>query len=108
MNQAERILRLQELFTQQEFVNFDDLCRQFSASKSSIRRDLMELERRNVVRRVHGGAISLQTRDEVLDFNRLSSSAHDEKARIGAAEAGLVRAGKPFTLGGGPTAGKCA
>jgi DeoR family fructose operon transcriptional repressor len=108
MNQAERILRLQELFTQQEFVNFDDLCRQFSASKSSIRRDLMELERRNVVRRVHGGAISLQTRDEVLDFNRLSSSAHDEKARIGAAAAGLVQDGQTIILGGGSTVAEVA
>jgi DeoR family fructose operon transcriptional repressor len=108
MRQAERILRLQELFNQQEFVNFDDLCRQFSASKSSIRRDLMELERKNVVRRVHGGAISLQTRDEVLDFNRLSSSAPDEKARIGAIAASLVQDGQTVILGGGSTAAEVA
>ena len=37
MRQAERILNLQELFSKQEFVNFEELCRLFNASKSSIR-----------------------------------------------------------------------
>lgn len=108
MRQAERILRLQELFSQQEFVNFEDLCRMFSASKSSIRRDLMDLERKNVLRRVHGGAISLQTRDEVMDFKRLSGSAKDEKARIGALAAGLVEDGQTVILGGGSTVAEVA
>lgn len=108
MRQAERILRLQELFSQQEFVNFEDLCRTFTASKSSIRRDLMELERRNILRRVHGGAISLQTRDEVMDFKRLSGSSQDEKARIGALAAGLVEEGQTVILGGGSTVAEVA
>ena len=64
-------------------MNFQQLCRKFNASKSSIRRDLIELEARGVLRRVHGGAISLQTRDDGLDFSRLSVSFHDEKTRIG-------------------------
>lgn len=101
-------MRLQELFSQQEFVNFEDLCRMFSASKSSIRRDLMDLERKNVLRRVHGGAISLQTRDEVMDFKRLSGSAKDEKARIGALAAGLVEDGQTVILGGGSTVAEVA
>ena len=101
MRQAQRILKVQELFAKQEFVNFDELCRSFAASKSSIRRDLIELERKGVLRRVHGGAISLQTRDEVLDFNRLSVSFHDEKLRIGKAVASLVEDGQTVLLGGG-------
>jgi DeoR family fructose operon transcriptional repressor len=101
MRQAQRILKVQELFAKEEFVNFENLCEKFRASKSSIRRDLIELESKGVLRRVHGGAISLQTRDEVLDFNRLSVSFHDEKARIGKRAASLVQDGQTVILGGG-------
>ncbi len=101
MRQAERILNLQELFSKQEFVNFEELCRLFNASKSSIRRDLMELERNGVLRRVHGGAISLQTRDEALDFGHLSESSQVEKTRIGKLAASLVEDHQTVILGGG-------
>ena len=90
MRQAERILKVQELFTRQEFVDFEQLCRVFGASKSSMRRDLLELEHKGLVRRVHGGAISLQIRDEGVDFGRLSGSGRDEKFRIGKLAASLV------------------
>lgn len=103
MNQIERLLRIQELFAHQEFVNFEELCQAFSASRSSIRRDLMELERRNILRRVHGGAISLQTRDESLDFTRLSRSSQDEKSRIGACTAAKIEDGQTILMSGGST-----
>lgn len=101
MRQAQRIHKVQELFAREEFVNFEELCEKFSASKSSIRRDLIELEAKGVLRRVHGGAISLQVRDEGLDFNRLSVSYHDEKARMGRMAASLVQDRETVILGGG-------
>ena len=104
MRQAQRILKVQELFGKEEFVNFQQLCQKFNASKSSIRRDLIELEARGVLRRVHGGAISLQTRDDGLDFQPLYRSAlHDEKTRIGERAASLVQNGQTVILGGGST-----
>jgi DeoR family fructose operon transcriptional repressor len=103
MVQAQRVLRVQELFAKQEFMNLEELCRILNASKSSVRRDLIELEKRGVLRRVHGGAISLQTRDEVLDFGRLSGSSHDEKSLIGQAAAALVEDHQTIILGGGST-----
>lgn len=108
MRQAQRILKVHELFTKQEFVNFEDLCKSLNASKSSIRRDLMELERKGVIKRVHGGAISLQTRDEVMDFHRLSSNSHDEKTRIGKLAASCVEDGQTVILGGGSTVAEVA
>lgn len=103
MRQAQRLLKVQEVFARQEFVSFEELCQLFSASKSSIRRDLMELENKGVLRRVHGGALSLQARDEVMDFNRLSHSSHDEKSRIGKLASSLVSDGQTVILGGGST-----
>jgi DeoR family fructose operon transcriptional repressor len=104
MRQAERILKVQELFSRQEFADFEQLCRIFGASKSSIRRDLLELEQKGVVRRVHGGALSLQMRDEAVDFKRLSDSLQGEKSRIGKLAASLVCEGQTIILGGGSTA----
>jgi DeoR/GlpR family transcriptional regulator of sugar metabolism len=104
MRQVERIRKVQELFARQEFVDLEQLCLIFNASKSSIRRDLLELEQNGVVRRVHGGAISLQVRDEKLDFGRLSGSSLGEKFRIGKLAASLVLDGQTIILGGGSTA----
>jgi DeoR family fructose operon transcriptional repressor len=104
MRQAERILRVKDLFSRQEFAGFEQLCSIFGASKSSIRRDLLELEQRGVIRRVHGGAISLQIRDESVDFTQLSGSLHGEKTRIGKLAASLVSSGQTIILGGGSTA----
>lgn len=108
MRQAQRILKVQELFAKQEFVSFGELCATFSASKSSIRRDMMELERKGVLRRVHGGALSLQTRDEVMDYGRLSGSAHDEKHRIGKLAASIIEDGQTVIMGGGSTVAEVA
>ena len=104
MRQAQRILRVQEHFAKHEFADFEQLVRTFGASKSSIRRDLSELEQKGVIRRVHGGAISLQLRDERVDFGWLSGSLHAEKARIGKMAASLVANGETIILGGGSTA----
>src|SRR6185437_6819304 len=108
MRQAQRLLKVQEIFSKQEFINLEELCKTFNASKSSIRRDLIELERKGVLRRVHGGAISLQTRDEMLDFKRLSVSCHEEKVRIGRSAASLVKDGQTVILGGGSTVAEVA
>ncbi|MGD0830233.1 MAG: DeoR/GlpR family DNA-binding transcription regulator [Terracidiphilus sp.] len=103
MKQAQRILEVQDLFAKQEFVSTGELCARFRSSKSSIRRDLIDLEQKAVLRRVHGGAISLQTRDDVMDFSSLSGSCHEEKTRIGKAAAALVEDGQTVILGGGST-----
>lgn len=103
MRPAERQLKIQDLFTREEFVNLADLCQRFRASKSSIRRDLIELEEKGVLRRVHGGAVSLQARDESLDFGKLAISQHDEKVRIGRAAAKLIEDGQTVIMGGGST-----
>lgn len=104
MRPAQRKLKVREFFAnQEEFIDLNELCRRLNASRSSIRRDLIELEKEGVLRRVHGGAISLQVRDEVLDFGRLSSSCHQEKILIGKTAARLVEDGQTVLLAGGST-----
>lgn len=103
MTAAERLLRLGELFSSDEFLSLSDLCRKLGASPSSLRRDLIELEGRGVLRRVHGGAISLNSRDDSLDLRKLSRSHQEEKIRIGKFTAGLIENGQTVILGGGST-----
>jgi DeoR family transcriptional regulator, fructose operon transcriptional repressor len=104
MHSSKRQLQIKELFAASEFLDSNELCRKLSASRSSLRRDLIELERLGLLRRVHGGAISLRTRDDVLDFNKLAVSCHEEKARIGRLAANLIDDGQTIILGGGSTA----
>lgn len=88
----------------QEFIDIDQLCLALGISRSTVRRDLIEMEKRGVLRRVHGGAISLKARDEALDFRKLSTSCHEEKGRIGKAAADLIHDGQTVIIGGGSTA----
>lgn len=98
------MLKEQQVLTTQEFVDIDQLCLALGISRSTVRRDLMEMEKRGVLRRVHGGAISLKARDEALDFRTLSTSCHEEKGRIGKAAAGMITDGQTVIIGGGSTA----
>ena len=103
MRSVERQLKLQELLTTDEFVNLNDLCQKLDASRSSLRRDLIELEEKGFLRRVHGGAVSASPRDESMDYRKLASSHHEEKVRIGKATAGLIENGQTVIMGGGST-----
>ena len=103
MRQAERHLQILDVLTRQDFVSLEDLCIRLSASKASIRRDLIELDEVGGLRRVHGGAISKSVRDDALDFRRLSASCHEEKQRIGNLAASLIRDGETVILAGGST-----
>lgn len=103
MPSAERLLLVQELFAKEEFVELSDLCNRLNVSKSSALRDLIELARREVLRRVHAGAISLQARDEVLDYARLSITCHHENLQIGKAAAELIEEDPAVIFAGGST-----
>ncbi len=103
MKSAKRLLKLQEFFSAEEFIDSETLSNRLHASDSTIRRDLIELETRGVLRRVHGGAISLKARDELLDFSRLTVSFHEEKIRIGKAAAALIKDSQTVILGTGST-----
>ncbi|MFB3902661.1 MAG: DeoR/GlpR family DNA-binding transcription regulator [Acidobacteriota bacterium] len=109
MKAAERLLRIQELFSSQEFVDVETLCRLLEASESTVRRDLSGLEKNGFLRRVHGGALSLQqSRDDLLDFQRQSVRCQEEKRRIGKMAAALVEDEQTLILDGGSTVAEVA
>jgi len=81
--QSERHSEIAQLVFDNGRVEVSDLARRFDVTTETIRRDLSELARRRVVRRVHGGAIAYQSlRHEPMLIVRDSQNAA-EKRRIG-------------------------
>ena len=54
---ADRRKRILEKILIQKSITVKDLAKELYASESSIRRDLAELEKEKLIKRVHGGAI---------------------------------------------------
>ena len=103
MKAAERRLELRDIFERQEFADLGALRKRLRASESTLRRDLMALEREGVLRRVHGGALAVQERDQPYDFAGQSARMAEAKARIARATAGLLEDGQVVILDGGST-----
>jgi DeoR/GlpR family transcriptional regulator of sugar metabolism len=96
-------MRIRELLESAEFVDLETLCRELETSESTVRRDLIALEGLRVLRRVHGGALALQTKDHLLDFAWQSARHSDEKGRIAAKTVQLIEDGQTVILDGGST-----
>ncbi len=81
-----------------------ELSQFFDVSDATIRRDLAVLAAQNVVQRVHGGVMRLQTvatREIPIVLRQKSYAA--EKERIGRAAAVLIQDGETLLLSGGST-----
>ena len=103
MNAAARRLELRGIFERQEFADLATLKKRLKASESTLRRDLMALEREGVLKRVHGGALAAPGREPAYDFAWQSERMAEAKARIARATAALVEDGQAVILDGGST-----
>jgi DeoR/GlpR family transcriptional regulator of sugar metabolism len=104
MKAAARRLELRGIFERQEFADLATLKKRLEASESTLRRDLMALEKEGVLRRVHGGALSSGAeREQAYDFAWQSGRMSEAKARIARATAALVEDGQVVILDGGST-----
>ncbi len=89
-------------------VSVETLSDQLGVSVVTVRRDLDALEQRGLLRRTHGGAVSIEPlfyepfrRDR--SFMAQVERAADEKRRIGRAAAALITAGETIALTPGTT-----
>ncbi|NMB42328.1 MAG: DeoR/GlpR transcriptional regulator, partial [Firmicutes bacterium] len=97
---TEREKAILEIAIREKQVNVKKLAKELYASESSIRRDLNRLEKQNLLKRIHGGAI--------LDENAISSikipflirelEKSDEKTQIAKKAALLIRDGNVVFL----------
>jgi len=99
----QRWARLADFIRTRGVARLDELCRATEASPATVRRDLEGLERMGRIRRVHGGAVSVESRLEEPLFDDKTSLAAREKQRIAAAALALIQPGETIYLDGGST-----
>lgn len=98
-----RLERLRHILRRDHVVRITELLRELDVSPATIRRDLNELERLGEIRRVHGGAVSIESRlDEPL-FDDKTSIAAKEKHRIAQAALTYIKPNDTIFLDGGST-----
>jgi len=84
------------------FATLETLAQHFEVSTQSIRRDIIQLDRLNLLQRFHGGAGPSNTKVR-LGYVEKRIRATEAKARIGKAAAGLVPKGATIFLDVGTT-----
>ena len=104
MKAAERQLRIRQMFETRDFLDLETLCRELDASESSVRRDLDVLEQEGALKRVYGGAFSVQAPPgRAFDYAEESVKQSDVKSRIARLTAALLEDGQTVILDGGST-----
>ena len=81
------------------------LAEQLQSSEMTLRRDLAELEKRGLLRRVHGGAVLLN-RD--VDYAQRQEQGQAQKQWVGRAATRLLKSGQTVYLDAGTTAQEMA
>ncbi len=100
---VERWERIRDALREARILRVGDLCRRLAISEATLRRDLRALEQRGELRRVHGGAVSVESRLEEPGFEDKAGRAAREKARIAAAALQHISGGMTVYLDGGST-----
>ncbi len=99
----ERRGRVFEVIEGSGVVSVKYLARRFGVASITITRDLQEMEREGLVRRVHGGAISVRGASYEPPFSAREPRLRDEKRRIAAAAVALIEDGDSLILDVGTT-----
>ena len=94
---------LRALIRDRGVIRIEDLCRQLKVSPATVRRDLDQLEQSGAIRRVHGGAVSVESRMDEPVFADKTSLAAREKRQIAEAALAFVEPGDTIYLDGGST-----
>lgn len=100
---AGRLEKLRLFVRERRIVRVDELAAGLGVSAPTVRRDLLQLERRGELRRVHGGAVAVESRLEEPLFDDKTSIAASEKGRIAAAALAMIRPKDSVFLDGGST-----
>jgi DeoR/GlpR family transcriptional regulator of sugar metabolism len=102
MRKEERFERIRSELARKGSVDGDELSALLAASRATIRRDLVNMQKLGMLRRTHGGAAALESRDE-LPFQSKLAAHLPEKRAIGFTAASLVREGWVIGCTGGTT-----
>lgn len=101
--QTDRRTKIIEIVQQSGSKTVAELCDLFDVSEMTIRRDLRDLDREGVLRRVHGGAVSNLGRSYEPPYTIRSTRNAENKRAIGLKAAELIVDGDSIALDVGTT-----
>ena len=103
MFEEERLLQI-ATYVQNSFrASVQELCTAFKVSESTIRRDLRELEARNLLKRAHGGAVYIDSVKFEPTFREKEDRYREEKRNIAKKAAELIQEGDSLIIDSGTT-----
>jgi DeoR/GlpR family transcriptional regulator of sugar metabolism len=103
MNSLERQNQIIESILIKGRVTIPDICEMFNISEMTARRDLKELDRQGLLRRIHGGAIANLGRSYEPPLNTRAAKNQPVKEAIGLKAADLIFDGDSIALDVGTT-----
>ncbi len=103
LSAVERQQKIAEQIERQRRITIDEICTHFRVSQATARRDLETLADQGRIQRVHGGAIYTQVTSPESPVIQRRSEQTEEKKRIGAVAAGMVRDGESLFISSGTT-----
>lgn len=80
-----------------------DIIKKFGVSVETVRRDLEELESRNKLERIYGGAIAITSKSIEPTYDSRTKTSYDYKVAIGKTTANLINDGDTIILDIGTT-----
>ncbi|MFC0525590.1 DeoR/GlpR family DNA-binding transcription regulator [Pontibacillus salicampi] len=92
-----------DLLNDQHTVKLHELVEATNASESTIRRDLQQLEKETLLKRVHGGASILHQKSEELSVPEKSTQHLSQKKQIAELAASFIRPGDCIFIDAGTT-----
>lgn len=98
-----RLEQLRSMVRESRVVRIEELARVLKVSSATVRRDLDYLESLGEIRRVHGGAVGIESRLEEPLFDDKTAIAVAEKHRIVEAALAFIEPGDTIYLDGGST-----
>ena len=110
LSSIERQRKILAEIEQRKRINVAQICDLFQISEATARRDLEQLSEQGKVQRVHGGAIVIESplpdraAPPEMPLVDRSLDQSEEKQRIGAATAKLIRDGESIFISSGTTA----
>lgn len=103
MFEEERLQKIAAYVQNKSRASVQELCGLFNVSESTARRDLKELERRNMLKRTHGGAICFQSVGFEPTYSEKKDKYKNEKELIAQKAAELIEDGDFLIIDSGTT-----
>ena len=101
MLEAERHHIILELLSETQTVRIQDIIEATNASESTIRRDLIELEKQKKLKRIHGGAVKLQGKLQESSMIEKTLKNLHAKQKIAQLAASIINEGDTVYLDAG-------